>query len=190
MVILGIDPGTATTGYGLIRLNGNHLFYLDHGVILTSPKTQFDQRLSQIYDNIQHLIRKYQPGLMAVEQIFFAKNAKTAMAVGQARGVVLLAAAHAGVALEEYTPLQVKKTITGFGQADKVQIQRTVKAMLGMPELPKPDDAADALAIALTALHHHPVRELEALAAQKAEQQTVMRVKMRGRRKGSIRRRK
>ena len=160
MVILGVDPGVATVGYGVIEIKGNRLSYIGHGTIQTSSKKMLPARLLEIFNEMNRLITKHRPGLMGVEQLFFAKNVKTAMMVSQARGVILLAGEKQGVRVEEYTPLKVKSTLTGYGQADKSQIQKMVKALLGLPEIPKPDDAADALAIALTALQHHTFNEL------------------------------
>jgi len=160
MIILGIDPGTATTGYGLVEIKAHRLSYVGHGTIQTAARYIFPDRLLMIYGQINQLIKKYDPTLLAVEQLFFAKNVKTALTVAQARGVVLLAGAGAGLIIEEYTPLQVKQTLTGYGRAQKDQIQKMVKAMLGLKEIPRPDDAADALAIAITAVHHHPLTAL------------------------------
>jgi len=150
---LGIDPGVATTGFGLVRQLGDKLIYVQHGCILTTPKESSQQRLAKIYAEMKKLITLHRPQFIAVERLFFGENSKTAMAVGQARGIVMLAAAEAKVHLSEYTPLEVKVAITGYGKADKKQIQQMVKTLLKMPETPKPDDAADALAIAITHIH-------------------------------------
>ena len=149
MVILGIDPGTAICGYGLVEKKNYQYNLLDYGAINTPPTMTLEERLVRIYDGIGLLIDRYHPEEMAVEELFFNNNAKTAIAVGQARGVILLAGAHKGIPLFEYTPLQVKQAIVGYGRADKGQIQYMVKTMLNMKEIPKPDDAADALAIAM-----------------------------------------
>jgi crossover junction endodeoxyribonuclease RuvC len=160
MIVLGIDPGTATTGWGVVEIQGNRLAHVDHGAILTRPATPFPERLMEIFDGVDRLIRKYRPSLIGVEQLFFSKNAKTAMAVGQARGVVILAAARACLRIEELTPLQVKQTMTGYGQADKRQIQQMVRSLLALKEVPRPDDAADALAIALSMVQRMKFSEI------------------------------
>ncbi len=149
MIILGIDPGTATTGYGLVEEKGGKLSVIDYGVILTEPKDSAEMRLERIYDHLVDLIEEYNPDEVAVEELFFSTNVKTAMAVGQARGVILLATQKAGVPLSEYTPNQVKSGICGYGAADKKQVQKMVQMILKLDEVPQPDDAADALAIAI-----------------------------------------
>lgn len=150
MKILGIDPGTATTGFGVIEKQGGKLTFVDAGVILTPAGQPMPMRLSEIYKSLNELLQEYKPDYMAVELLYFATNVTTAISVGQARGVVLLAAAEHGVAVAEYTPLQVKQAVTGYGKASKKQIQEMVKMMLGLSGIPKPDDAADGLAIAIT----------------------------------------
>ena len=149
MLILGIDPGTATTGYGLIEEKGGMLSLIDYGVILTGAKLPLEQRLEKIYDQLEDIIEEYNPDEIAVEELFFSNNAKTAMSVGQARGVILLATQKAGVPVSEYTPNQVKNGICGYGGADKKQVQKMVQILLKLSETPEPDDAADALAIAI-----------------------------------------
>lgn len=151
-VILGIDPGIADTGYGLIEKDkkGN-LSCLDYGTIKTSSRIEVAERLEIINDELTDIIKKYRPSLMAVEQLFFCKNVKTALVVGQARGVILLTARQNKIRLVEFTPLEVKQAVSSYGQADKVQVQRMVKLILNLKEIPKPDDAADALAIAICA---------------------------------------
>jgi len=155
MLTLGIDPGTATTGYGLVKEQGDKLSYVGCGVITTSPKDTSQQRLRKIYQELKGLIAKYHPNTVAVERLFFGENSKTAMAVGQARGIVLLAAAEGGTAVSEYTPLEVKLALTGYGKAEKKQIQQMVRILLRMPQVPKPDDAADALAVAVCHLNSY-----------------------------------
>lgn len=150
MIILGIDPGTATTGFGVIKKEGSKLTFVDAGVITTPPDMSMPSRLAEIYAGINELIAEYKPDCMAVELLYFATNVTTAITVGQARGVVLLAAGEHSLPLGEYTPLQVKQAVTGYGKADKKQIQEMVKMMLGLSGIPKPDDAADGLAIAIT----------------------------------------
>ena len=150
MKILGIDPGTATTGFGVIEKAGSKLSYVDAGIITTPPEVSMPSRLSEIYSCLQEIIDHHKPDCMAVELLYFATNVTTAISVGQARGVVLLAASEAGLSVGEYTPLQVKQAVTGYGKADKRQIQEMVKMLLKLNGIPKPDDAADGLAIAIT----------------------------------------
>ncbi len=150
MRILGIDPGTATTGFGVIEADKSELKFIGGGVITTPAGQAMEQRLLTIHTELTELIDQYRPELMTVELLYFATNVTTAMTVGQARGVVLLAAAAAGLEVREFTPLQVKQALTGYGKATKPQIQVMVQRLLGLSELPRPDDAADALAIAIT----------------------------------------
>ena len=147
--ILGIDPGTATTGFGIIEISSNKKKAIDFGVISTHKDLPMPQRLAEIYTDLNKIIKRHKPDHIAIEQLFFATNSKTAISVGQARGVALLTAAQAGIEIAEYTPLQVKMAVTGYGQATKKQIQEMVKLLLGLEQIPKPDDVADALAIAL-----------------------------------------
>lgn len=149
MVIMGIDPGLATVGYGLIEKKGNTTKVIDFGIISTSKNDTLPTRLKQIYASISALIDKYKPDSVAMEELFFQNNAKTAIAVAEARGVSLLACIHKLGNLYEYTPLQIKSALTGQGRAEKRQVQYMVKAILNLKEIPKPDDAADALAVAL-----------------------------------------
>ena len=160
MIVMGIDPGTATTGYGFIRENKNHMDLVEYGTINTSPKQKPHERLAIISEQLTALISKYMPDSVAVEQLFFTTNAKTAIKVGEARGVILLTAAKQGVVVAEYTPLQVKQALTGYGKADKKQIQYMVKMLLKCKETPKPDDAADALAIAICHINSRKIKEL------------------------------
>lgn len=153
-VALGIDPGIATTGYGLVRLREDgSLEAVTFGVIVTPPQTPAHQRLLMLYRDLQELLSLHNPDTCAVEKLFFQRNVSTAIAVGQARGVVMLAIAEAGLEVEEYTPNEVKQAVAGYGSADKRQVQEMVRTLLLLPEIPKPDDAADALAIAITHLH-------------------------------------
>ena len=149
MIILGIDPGTAALGYGIVERTGSRLRAIDYGCLTTSPDLPMPERLLTIHQLVDELIALHEPAVVAVERLFFSKNAQTAMAVGQARGVVLLAAAQHGRPVREATPNEVKSAIAGYGAADKEQVQRMVQLVLGMTELPRPDDAADALAIAV-----------------------------------------
>jgi crossover junction endodeoxyribonuclease RuvC len=149
MIILGIDPGTATTGYGVIRFEHGRATAEDYGCILTSKTDTPSQRLHQLYRHAHQLIDSVRPDAVAVEKLFFNTNITTAMGVSQARGVVLLAIEELGISLAEYTPLEVKMSVCGYGRAKKPQIQQMVTSLLRLPQPPKPDDAADALAIAL-----------------------------------------
>ncbi len=148
-IILGIDPGTATMGWGVIRQEGNRLSYVQHGAVTTPSQWEMPRRLSRLFDGVTELVKGYRPETVAVEELFFNTNVTTAITVGQARGVVLLAAYRAGIEVAEYTPLQVKQAITSYGRAEKQQVQEMVKSLLRLREIPKPDDAADGLAIAV-----------------------------------------
>lgn len=149
MIVLGIDPGTASLGYGIVERTGGRLRAVDFGVFTTSPDLPLPERLRLIHAFLGELIETHDPDLVAVERLFFSKNAQTAFAVGQARGVVLLAAAEAGLEVREATPNEVKTAVTGYGAADKEQVGRMVAVVLGLDEMPTPDDAADALATAV-----------------------------------------
>lgn len=151
MIVLGIDPGTAALGYGIVDSTAGRVREVDHGCLQTSPDLSLPERLFAIHTLVDELLSIHQPALVAVERLFFSKNVQTAFAVGQARGVVLLAAAQHGVAVREATPNEVKSAIAGYGAADKEQVQRMVQMVLAMAERPRPDDAADALAIAVWA---------------------------------------
>jgi crossover junction endodeoxyribonuclease RuvC len=151
---LGIDPGTATTGFGLVRLEQDgSLVAVDYGVILTPKEATAPARLVMLYDQLQELLAQYQPDTSAVEKLFFQRNVSTAILVGQARGVVMLALEQAHIEAFEYTPNEVKQAVAGYGSADKRQVQDMVRALLQLESIPKPDDAADALAIAITHLN-------------------------------------
>ena len=151
---LGIDPGTATTGYGLVRLTRDgELVAVKYGVILTSREASAPARLEILFDQLNALLKEHKPDTAAVEKLFFQSNVKTALAVGQARGVVMLCIQKAGIEPFEYTPNEVKQAVAGYGGADKRQVQDMVRALLQLDSLPKPDDAADALAIAITHLN-------------------------------------
>ena len=147
--ILGIDPGTATMGWGVIRQEGNRLRYVQHGAITTPSDWEMPRRLGRLFDGVTELVRGYRPETVAVEELFFNTNVTTGITVGQARGVAVLAAYKAGIEVTEYTPLQVKQAVTSYGRADKRQVQEMVRALLNLREIPKPDDAADGLAIAI-----------------------------------------
>jgi len=153
MLVLGIDPGTAITGYGVVSSDGDALSLVSYGVVTTLAGTPLPVRLQYIYRELSDIVSTYHPQEAAVEKLFFSKNARTALAVGQARGVVLLALADAGCLISEYTPLQIKQAITGYGQADKRQMQEMVRLLLNLDVVPQPDDAADAIAAAICHLH-------------------------------------
>jgi len=149
-IILGIDPGLADTGFGIILKEGQSLKMITCGSIKTKPQTEFMDRLKTINGELKKIIKKYKPEVAAVEQLFFCKNAKTALLVGQARGVCLMTIAEAKILFTEFTPLQIKQALTGYGKADKHQVGQMVKFFLNLKSIPKPDDAADALAVAIT----------------------------------------
>jgi crossover junction endodeoxyribonuclease RuvC len=151
---LGIDPGTATTGFGLVRLTDEgELVFVQHGILSTPKDATPSARLEMLYDQLQGLLKRHKPDTAAVEKLFFSRNVTTALAVGQARGVVLLALQQAEIEVFEYTPNEVKQAVAGYGSAEKRQVQEMVRALLQLDSLPRPDDAADALAIAITHLN-------------------------------------
>ena len=146
---MGVDPGTERTGYGVVDFCADRFTVAGYGCIKTSPALSLPERLGRVYEELQKVIAAYRPGRVAVEELFFNKNARTAMSVGQARGVAILAAVRAGVAVSEYTPLQVKQAVTGYGRAAKDQVRYMVRAILNLSAPPSPDDVADALALAI-----------------------------------------
>lgn len=148
-IVLGIDPGIADTGYGFIKVTANKLECLAYGSIKTASNLPLSERLSKLYQDLMHLIKLYKPQEAAVEQLFFNKNVRTALIVGQARGVALLALNQSGLVINDFTPAQVKSAVSAYGKASKQQVQKMVKLILGLEEIPKPDDAADALAVAI-----------------------------------------
>lgn len=150
MRILGIDPGFATIGFGLIELIGQDWEMIDFGVISTEAGEDFQERLCQIYDDLNEILEEFEPNLVAIESLYFSKNVTTAMQVAESRGVISLAVAQANLPLQHFSPNEVKLAITGYGSADKVQVQNMVATLLNLSAIPRPDDAADALAIALT----------------------------------------
>lgn len=149
MRILGIDPGIAIVGTGIVEKIGNKYTPVYYDSIITQAHTPLEDRIEKVYNGVVELIEAYKPDALAAEELFFNNNAKTAFSVGQARGVILLAAKQKGIPFYEYTPLQVKQALTGYGRADKKQMQQMVKTFLGLSEVPKPDDTADALAVAI-----------------------------------------
>lgn len=160
MIALGIDPGTALCGFGIVRVVGDDFQLVTCGAISTPPKTPLDQRLLKIHGDLVESIREYKPEQVAVEKLFFARNITTAISVGHARGVAMLAAAQAHLPLFEYTPNEIKQAVSGYGGADKYQMQQMVKLLLHLDDVPKPDDAADAVAIAICHLQSARLREL------------------------------
>jgi len=159
--ILGIDPGYGITGFGVISASGSQLKPIDYGVIRTHAGEEFCLRIKDLHKKLKKIIKKYQPYLIAIEDLFFYKNVTTAIKVGQARGVIILTAVQANLPIVEFTPLQVKQAISGYGKADKAQVQRMVKIILGLKKIPRPDDAADALAIAICAANSRPILSLQ-----------------------------
>jgi crossover junction endodeoxyribonuclease RuvC len=167
MLVLGIDPGTANTGFGLVRSVGSRLEILGHGVIATRPATPLEGRLAEIHARVGDLLDEHHPASMAVEELYFGANARSAFAVGQARGVVLLAAGQRGVPSRSYTPQQVKGAVCGHGRADKSQVARMVARLLGLAAPPTPDHAADALAVAICDLNRAPIAGAVAAASRR-----------------------
>lgn len=153
MVILGIDPGYAIVGYGLVHYKNNHFSTVDYGAITTPAGIEFTTRLEMIYNSLLEIISRYHPDAMSIEKLFFNSNTTTAIAVAEARGVILLAAKKCNVPVFEYTPLQVKQAVTGYGKAEKRQIMEMTRILLGLDKIPKPDDTADALAVAICHAH-------------------------------------
>lgn len=153
MRIIGIDPGLATTGYGIVDSDGYRCSLVEFGCVKTGAELENPERLKIIYNDLHSLLTKYQPAVMAVEKLFFSRNVTSAMQVGEARGVAVLAGCHAGLVVSEYTPLQVKQAVVGYGRAEKQQIQHMVRVLLTLKTVPRPDDAADALAVAICHAH-------------------------------------
>jgi crossover junction endodeoxyribonuclease RuvC len=165
MKIMGIDPGYAILGYGIITLEGSQFSVCGYGAVTTDSGASMPNRLKHLYMELMSLIIEYEPDVLAIEELFFNTNSKTALMVGQARGVALLAGANSGIEIVEYTPLQVKQGIAGYGRADKKQVQYMVKTILHLDEVPKPDDTADALAIAIC--HGHCAEYLKKVQRSK-----------------------
>lgn len=153
MIVLGFDPGTASTGWGVVEQHGSRLRSLGHGCIVTSPRDPSHVRLRRIHDQAASLITRFAPDVVAIEELFVNANARTALAVGQARGVLILVAGALPQAPFEYSPLEIKRSVTGYGRATKVQVQEMTKVVLGLSRIPQPDHAADALAVAICHLH-------------------------------------
>lgn len=159
MIVLGIDPGLATTGYGIVKNENDKMEVINYGCIQTTPQLLFNSRLRIISEEIKKLIFTYKPDIIVIEEIFFCRNVKTALQIGHVRGVIMLAATEDNIEINEYTPLQVKQAITGFGRADKKQMQEMVKILLNLKTIPKPDDAADALALALCHIYSSKLKK-------------------------------
>jgi len=159
MLVLGIDPGTALTGYGLVRQQSDGaLEMVDYGVVSTPSRLPMSERLRILHQELTGVIHLHQPDVGAVEKLFYQRNVSTALSVGQGRGVAILALAQSDIEVDEYTPGEVKQAVCGYGGADKIQVQRMVSSLLGMQDLPEPDDAADALAVAICCLHTQQTR--------------------------------
>ena len=160
MLALGIDPGTAICGYGVVKLEGSTLKALDYGAIETRPGEPVEMRLNSVFQGIDRVMKRFKPDIVGVEKLFFNRNVTTAMTVSQARGVILLAAAQNAIALAEFTPLQVKQSVAGYGKATKEQIIFMTERLLRLPAKPHPDDVADALAVAICSLHTHTLSKV------------------------------
>ena len=159
MIILGIDPGSRKTGYGLISKQGNRLIHIDNGAIFTQSAKDFPQRLEQIFTGLSAIIAQYQPEVVAVEDVFLAKNAQSALKLGQARGAAIVAAVNVGLSVYEYTAMQVKQAVVGTGRAEKAQVQQMIKVLLNLPEIAQ-EDASDALAVAICHAHSAAINSL------------------------------
>jgi crossover junction endodeoxyribonuclease RuvC len=159
MIVLGIDPGSRITGYGIVEKAGNRLVHIDNGAIFTDSATDFPGRLKQIFDGLLEIIAQYHPTEVAVENIFFSTNAQSALKLGQARGAAIVAAVHAGLPVAEYSALQVKQAVVGQGRAEKAQVQKMLKALLGLPEIAQAD-ASDALAVAICHINSSGLKQL------------------------------
>lgn len=160
MRILGIDPGYAILGYGIVDMKGNHFSVVDYGAVTTEAKMDMPSRLKVLYNSLMQIIAEYEPDAVSIEQLFYNTNQKTVIMVGQARGVAILACANSGLEIEEYTPLQIKQALVGYGRAEKKQVQAMVKTILNLKEVPKPDDTADALAAAICHGHSAKGRDI------------------------------
>lgn len=157
---MGIDPGFAITGYGIVKYEGNKFSAIEYGAVLTKASEAFAERLLKLEDRISELIGLYKPDAISIEELFFNKNIKTAIMAAHGRGVALTAAARSGAKVYEYTPLQVKQAVVGYGRAEKAQVQQMVKIILNLPEIPKPDDVADALAVAICHGHSYKMGQI------------------------------
>lgn len=174
MIVLGIDPGSRITGYGLVKKAGNRLVHIDNGAIYTDAASDFAGRLKKIFDGLLEVIAQYQPEQVAIENIFFATNPQSALKLGQARGAAIVAAVHCGLPVAEYTALQVKQAVVGQGRAEKDQVQKMVKALLGLPEIAQPD-ASDALAVAICHINSYGLKQISTRGTGIKQQKTSWR---------------
>ncbi|WP_054949053.1 crossover junction endodeoxyribonuclease RuvC [Numidum massiliense] len=172
MRIMGIDPGIAIVGFGVVEQHGHRITPIQYGTIETKAGLPTPRRLKQIYDACTELLAKTTPDVVAIEKLFFNRNVTTAFSVGQARGVIMLAAEEAGAAITEYTPLQVKQAVVGYGKAEKRQVQEMVKVLLSLSEIPRPDDVADALAIAICEAHSAQLQRQLHVAEQRSRRKS------------------
>lgn len=161
MRILGIDPGTLSCGYGIVEEEDSRLFYIASGGIKVSSKISIPKRLKKIYEKLEEILEKHKPDGMAIEDLFFAKNVRAALKLGEAKGVAILAAVKRGIPVFEYSPLEVKQSVVGYGSAEKKQVQYMVKTLLGLKTVPHPPDLADALALAICHIHTHRIKEIQ-----------------------------
>ena len=162
MAVIGLDPGSAITGFGIIEEHADHsLEVIDYGVLRTGPELTVAERLQLLYEQLNALLVLHRPESGAVENLFFQRNVSTAITVGQARGVLLLALSQAGIPVAEYNPMEIKQAVAGYGRADKKQVQQMVKMLLGLEKIPRPDDAADALAVAICHIHSRKFNQLD-----------------------------
>lgn len=162
MAVIGLDPGSAITGFGILEENHDHsLKVIDYGVLRTTPDMAVADRLQSLYEQLNELLVLHKPQSGAVENLFFQRNVSTAITVGQARGVLMLALAQAGISVAEYNPMEIKQAVAGYGKADKQQMQQMVKMLLGLKSVPRPDDAADALAVAICHIHSRKLTQFK-----------------------------
>lgn len=174
MIVLGIDPGSRITGYGIVEKAGNRLVHIDNGAIFTDSATDFPGRLKKIFDGLLEVIAQYRPDQVAIENIFFSTNPQSALKLGQARGAAIVAAVHCGLPVAEYTALQVKQAVVGQGRAEKAQVQKMLKALLGLPETAQ-EDASDALAVAICHIHSYDLKQLSGSNVTAKQQKTSWR---------------
>ena len=161
MLVLGIDPGSRITGYGIVEKAGNRLIHIDNGAIFTDTAVDFPDRLKKIFDGLMDIIARYQPDQVAIEKVFFSTNPQSALKLGQARGAAIVAAVHCGLPVAEYSALQVKQAVVGQGRAEKGQVQKMLKALLGLPEIAQ-SDASDALAVAICHINSYGLKQISA----------------------------
>ena len=174
MIVLGIDPGSRITGYGIVEKAGNRLVHIDNGAIFTDTATDFPGRLKKIFDGLLEIIAQYRPDQVAIENIFFSTNAQSALKLGQARGAAIVAAVHCGLPVAEYTALQVKQAVVGQGRAEKGQVQKMMKALLCLPECAQ-EDASDALAVAVCHINSYGLKQIAACSVNPKRQKTSWR---------------